>query len=326
MGELNKDPAKDANVLDAASDTVVVAFKLIDQEVKDLPAQIIKAVQSDDVQNAIKNALQEVADSQIKAQGAAPPPLPDPKDFLKKLITAGGTAAEQNVLKQIKDTTRYKSLEKGLQGILDAVKKTPIGVWFDKNDKLVYVIAGGIVLTGVTAMYFTRSGGAIAEPVFDLVKDKSFKITKLGDLVISASATKFNPDKRELGGKVLATLNLQAVKAELSLTIQAADTAVRGTGGAKVVVPLGKSVVTTFSGTVDPHAKTCTFGLSLDATHEGVRVDLLATVHDGKLTSGSLGLGTDRSIVKGIDLRPGVTGQIDAQNHMSVMGTVGIKF
>jgi hypothetical protein len=322
----NKDPQQSTSFSDAVSDTVTLAFKVVDNEPGDLPGQILKAMQSDDVQNAIKKALQEIADAQIKPKSGTPPPLPDPKDFLKKLVTAGGTAVEQNVLKQIKDTPRYKGLEKSLQVVLDTFKKTPIGVWFDKNEMLVYIIVGGIVLSGATAMYVTRSGSAVAAPAFDFVKDKQFKIVKLGDVVISASGTKFNPDKRELGAKVLASLNLKAVKVELSVTIQAADTAVQGSGSAKVVVPLGRDFVTTFSGTVDPTKKTVVLGLSLDATHAGVKVDLLATVQDGKLSSGSLNLGTNRSIVKGIDLRPGVIGTIDAHNGMSVMGTVGVSF
>jgi len=59
------DPADKPAVVDSASETVVLAFELADQEIAKSPERILDALQSADVQVAIKKAMEDFAKNKI---------------------------------------------------------------------------------------------------------------------------------------------------------------------------------------------------------------------------------------------------------------------
>src|SRR5262245_27958553 len=119
-------------VLDAFSETVVAGIELVDTEVPNLPSRLIKALESPEVQAAIKNALDDFARTRL-AKLPTTVSADDAKELGKAIASAGGDAVKDNVVGQIKTTSHYKDLDESLKKLGDELKRSPAGIWVEKN-------------------------------------------------------------------------------------------------------------------------------------------------------------------------------------------------
>ena len=133
------DPADKPGVVDSASDTVVLAFELADQEIAKSPERILDALQSADVQVAIKKAMEDFAKNKISKTPTTITEA-DAKELGKKILEAGGGAVVDHLTHEIKNTAKYVALDQSLKQLTEAIKKTPMGVWVDEHSTLLYII------------------------------------------------------------------------------------------------------------------------------------------------------------------------------------------
>jgi hypothetical protein len=325
------EPEKCIGVLDAVNETLVLGLKLVGEVPKDVDKILVNALQSKEVQDAITGYLNQFAKDKIKNTPTAFSEA-DARKFGKELVTRGVTAVGQSALNEVKKSPQFKKLEESADNILKALKCSGVGVWFDKNQTIVYIVAVGAVLSGAVAMYVARSGDAITEPAISLIKDKQVKFKLLGDILqVGGGLTKFKPSAREVEIKTIIATDLKVVKAEFSITTHFIDTNVQVSGTGKVVIPIARNVTAKVEGTIDPYdAKNVplSLGLGLEIGTGKVKLDLLGRLQsqDNKLVgSGSLGLGVLGSVQK-MPFNANISGKVDTLGGVGVMGTFTLHF
>lgn len=316
---------KCSGVLDASHESVVLGFSLVTDELTNLPARLVQAVQSPEVQTALKTALNEIAEDALKKQVSAYSGQ-EAREFARNLVTTGAKAAGESVVNQIKKSSKFQHLENQAQGVLDALKCSPVGVWFDKNEKWIYIVASGAALGGAVALYATRSGDAAVQPILSVLKDKPLKFKPFGKLEISGQITRFVPSKQEVGVKVFAATKWEKIEAKFSLSIQAVSSEVKAVGTAQVILPLGRGFIGSLEGTIDPQQSAYSLGLGIDLTAQKIRLNLLANIQDNKFSGGSLDLSA-RGVFKPLNLNTGISGKLDAETGgYTILGTLKGSF
>jgi hypothetical protein len=320
------EPEKCTGVIDATHETIVLGLKLAGELPKDIDKFLINAVQSKEVQDAITGYLNEIAKDAVKNNKTTFSEA-EAKKFGKELITRGVNATGQSVLGQVKKTTQYQKLEESAQNVLKSLKCSGVGVWFDKNQTMVYIVGAGVLLSGAVAMYVARSGDTVTEPAISLIKDKQVKFKLLGDVLqIGGGITKFTPSKRDVEIKTIVATDLKVVKAEFTITTHFIDTNVQVAGTGKVVIPITRDLTAKIEGAYDPYnAKSVplSLGLGLEFRSGNVKLDLLGRIQsqDNKLLgSGSLGLGVLGNIEK-MPFNANISGKVDTSGGVGVMGT-----
>ncbi|HLG17540.1 MAG TPA: hypothetical protein VJH03_24060 [Blastocatellia bacterium] len=316
---------KCSDVPGAVKETAVLGIKLVGDVAKDLDAYVVNALKSEEVQNEIKKALEEIARDNVSKA-----PVTFSGEEAKKLATSllnkSATAVGQDVFNQVKKSPGYRRLQKSAEGIVDSLKCSPTGVWFERNKKIIYILASGLLVGGAVGMYIARAGDTVAEPITSLIKGKKFTAKPIGTLEISAGSIQFTPSKREFQMELGAAADFKQIKAEVTVTGQAIDASARVAGaGGKVIIPFGK-VVTRVEGSYDPRNMKLApvqLGLGIEFTHKGVRFDLAGRVHmsNTRPTSGSISLGV-RGTVKGIPYNIDLGGKLDSHTGSAVMGTI----
>jgi len=312
-------------ILDASHETVVLGFSLVTDELSNLPARLVAAVQSSEVQSALTKALNEVADDALKKQ-ISTYSGPDAKDFVRNILTTSAKATGSSVVNQIKQSSKFQQLEKQAQSLLDSLQCSPVGVWFDKNDKWIYLVAAGAALGGAVSLYFVRSGDAATEPIMSVIKDKPLKFKPFGKLEISGQITKFTPSKQEVGLKVFAAGKWEKLEAKFSLSVDAVGPEVKALGTTQIMLPLSPGVIGTLDGTVDPQNKSYSLGLGIDLAPQKIRLNLLASIKDNKFSGGSFDI-SSRGVFKPLNVHTGISGKLDVETGgYLVLGTLKGNF
>jgi len=270
------EPAKCIAVIDAVEDTVVVAARLVDKSILDSPKLIIDALQSAKGQEAIKNALQQIANERLKE-------LPvqfsteEARKVADKLQSAGAQGLKDGLLEQVKKTHEYQRLEKSAQRVLDALKCSPAGVWVDEHEALVYIVGAGLILGGATALYIARTGDAVTDPVMTLLKDKKAKLKVRQNIEISGGLVKFVPSKREVELDAQAVAKWKPLQVKLSVSVQAVNEKFSVAGNGQVIFPFNGGLVK-LEGSYnarDPKAAPMSLGMGIQLQPEGLRIDIM---------------------------------------------------
>jgi len=214
---------KCGSVLNAAEETLVLAFKVGGATLLDSPETIQKILSDARVRKAIEQAATKQAKELVEKQQQG-----------KKVTSADVKAAASNVgkkasgplqkvgLKELeksaKGTKEYRELEKSLKLLECSWKKSPVGIFVDKNKKLLYVVGAGLAVSGAIAMYRFKAGDVVAGPATGLAS-KLVKFKVLGNVEIAAKEIKFVPSKREVGTKMLVTAKWKRVKVKFEAGI-----------------------------------------------------------------------------------------------------------
>ena len=113
------EPAKCTGVIDAVHETVLIGFELVGDLPQNVEGYLSTALQSKEVQDALREVLREHAEAKIKnnptniVEG-------DAKKLSSQLLTNAGKALGQNVIGEIKKSPQFKRLEKSAENIGDA--------------------------------------------------------------------------------------------------------------------------------------------------------------------------------------------------------------
>jgi len=262
--------------------TIVLAFDLVGYEAKKAPAQILRVLETKQVQEAVRDAMNEDAKAFLEQQrkglpisaGQAASQLG--ASVGKALLTTGG-----NELKYaIKRTSAYLDLERGVRDLQCSYEKSVIGVWVDEHKTQLIIIASGVVLGAMTAMYLTNTGDTPADWATQLAKDK-IKTTILGKLEVGVSQIKFVPSKREIGLQLYADTSKwkRFKESKFSVTVHAKDDKLTSLRlGFDTRSALGGGFYQTLGATADPVAGNYSLKIGIQGASGGLRLQILAEV------------------------------------------------
>ena len=326
-------PNRCADVLDAVNDTVLMGVQVTGSAIKDLDTHLRQALQSPQLQNAIKSTLEELAKKKL---GDVPVQFSeeDSKKLLGELAKKGAEAVGESVKEQIQRTPQYKELERRAQKILDALKCSPAGVWFDQNKMILYILGAGVLVGGATAMYVARAGDPVTEPVTSLIKDKKIRVPIPGNLEISASGFKFVPSKREVDVDLTLSGQWKTVKADFKVNVQAVDSSVQASAAGTVVIPFRLGLIRA-EGNFDPRnpqVAPLRLGLGLGITPGGgVKLDLVGSLQfrGTEVTAGSVALNARLNalpFLKGTNVAPAWNNSIDDKGVFRSLLTIEAPF
>ncbi len=267
----------------SAVNALVLTFNLVGYELKSGPSRIASALEDSKVQEAIREALNKELQTFLKETQQLPGSFTGGSQAARKIGLAVGKAAldpgTQKIVGDIKRSSRYKKLERGLRDLKCSFSKSPVGVWVDENKALLIVIASGLVIGGGAAMYVARAGDVPADLAASLAQ-KKLKTIQLGKISVGASKITFVPSKRELGLQAFVdTSKWKAVRFhKFTINVHAKDDKLTNLGvGAEVRVPIeGTGTHQFMSGYVDPVADKYQFMLGIRHSSKGLSVQLAA--------------------------------------------------
>ena len=279
-------PTPGSNLEDATTQVVVLAFDLVGQQAANLPTLLQNTLSAKPVQDAIQSTLQSFALKQNVAIATNTLTAKDAQDLLNAILNAAGGKAGDAALQQIKDSPAYKNLEKAIKDFQAAANSTPMGVWVDKNQAVVFITGIALVVGGAVALYATKTGGTVLNAVVGQIKNKPIQVFKVGKFTLQAQMLQFQPDQRALGAGVIATEKWQQLQVSVSLGVVATGAQVQQVNG-QVVVKTG-GVTITGAATDTPATRKVDLHLSIGLDKSHLTFGLGAIATGGKVTGGSL--------------------------------------
>jgi hypothetical protein len=215
------------NMSDAFGGLVVLAFDLLDSEVARAPERLIQTFKNPALLKAAENAVLSFAKS--RSPTASSQLTPEEIGKLQSSIVDGvKTAATEAYLKQIKESSKFKALEKQLKNFEDAAKSSAIGVWVDHNKGILYVVGAVLAVGAGVALYITKPSGKIYGMGIRELEKLKFEVLKVGTLKsgqvnLGIGNIIFDPTADRYGGKVTGKIAWEQLKIDLSLQIVTAN-------------------------------------------------------------------------------------------------------
>lgn len=215
------------NMSDAFGGLVVLAFDLFNSEVARTPERLIQTFKNPALLKAAENAILNFAKS--RSPTASSQLTPEEIGKLQSSIVGGvKTAATEAYLKQIKELSKFKALEKQLKNFEDAAKSSAIGVWVDHNKGVLYVVGAVLAVGAGVALYITKPSGPIYGMGIRELEKLKFEVLKVGTLksgqvTVGLGNIVFDPTAERYGGKVTGKIAWEQLKIDLSLQIVTAN-------------------------------------------------------------------------------------------------------
>jgi len=277
------------SVIDAAGNTVVLAFDLAGSQIADMPDELARAMKKPDVQAAIQQALAKFALGRQKS-GTTEVSDQEARQLGADLMDKAGGKLTDAVLEQLKKTPEFKRLEKSLTDLENALNSSPVGVWVDKNKNILYVVGAGLAIGGAVALYVTKTGGPVIDFPMSKLAGKPVQIFKVGGFALSGKMLSFKPDTREVGGALVGSEKWGKLDVSLELGVVATGDDVTKVEG-KVVLKT-KDIDLGIAGYGNPQKNTVNLGITFGLKNAGgqgpLTIGVTGVVQDGKLTGGKV--------------------------------------
>jgi hypothetical protein len=232
------------DVIDVAGETVVLGIKLVGKEIESLPTRVAEALEKPAVQQAIFDALKSFAQSHL-SRTPVTLSAQDSQALITAMANGGANAVKQDVIQQIKGSSRYKAVDQSLKDLAADFKKSPLGAWLDREKKWIYIVAAGAVVGGVAAMYLTRKGDLVGTRLLPLLGRQSITFQPIGELHLEVGFdhAAYSFEKHQGSVTTFATANWktakwEAVQAEVNVTATQVDSKLTLAAEGKVVIPL----------------------------------------------------------------------------------------
>lgn len=293
-----------SGVVDAASQVFVLAFDLADSEIPQLPEQIASAIASQRVQESIKKTLLDFAKTRSQT-GATVVTTAEATQLATSMGDGVKDAALEELEQIIKKTPEFKKLEASIKAFKEAAQSSSLGVWVDRNKKILYVVGASLALGTAGVLYITRTGGTVVSTAVDPLKGKEFEVLQIGILTFKASLWEFKPDARIFGGRVMTTMAWEKVTLDLKLGLLAEGTQIKEVEGQAILKSGGFGV--TMRGSGKPQVSEVNLGVTFDFSRQtglgafkvgagvmydsnkGVNAALSAALKSGKTSVGLTG-------------------------------------
>jgi hypothetical protein len=282
-------PSSAPSVVDAASNTIVLAFDLAESQIVNMPDELAKALQQKDVQDAIRSVLANLALAKQKS-GSTTMTEQEAMQVAQAVGKAAGDKITSSVLDQMKKTPEYKALDQSMKDLQQAMKSSPLGLWVDRNSGILYVIGAGLVLGGATALYVTKTGGPAVDFPISQLTGKSVQVFKVGQFSLKGSLLKFDPATQTAGAALMGTEKWDKLEVSVQFGVVATAGDVKQVSGQ--VVFKTPQVNLGLTGSAQPSDKTVNLGLSLRVSTTGqpgpLTIGLGAVIKDNKVDSAQL--------------------------------------
>lgn len=290
----------DGNMTDAFGGLVLLAFDLLDTEIARSPERLIQTFKNPALLKAAENAILSFAKS--RSPTASSQLTPEEIGKLQSSVIDGvKTAATEAYLKQIKESSKFKALEKQLKNFEDAAKSSAIGVWVDHNKGILYVVGAVLAVGTGVALYITKPSGPIYGMGIRELEKLKFEVLKVGALKLIASDLVFDPTAKRYGGKVTGKLEWEQLKVDLSLQIVTAN-AKAPEVTSEVGVKYGVISLTAIN-KVDLTKPKVDLTLKLSANKDRFGLSVAANIKDDNVTgSASASYKVAESLKLGVDL------------------------
>lgn len=217
----------EGNMGEAFGGLVLLAFDLLDSEIARSPERLIQTFKNPALLKAAENAVLSFAKS--RSPTASSQLTTEEIGKLQSSIVNGvQTAATEAYLKQIKESSKFKALEKQLKNFEDAAKSSAIGVWVDHNKGILYVVGAVLTVGAGVALYVTKPSGTIYGMGIRELEKLKFEVLKVGTLKsgqvsLGIGNIVFDPTAERYGGKVTGKIAWEQLKIDLSLQIVTAN-------------------------------------------------------------------------------------------------------
>ena len=160
-------------------------------------------------------------------------------DETKKLLSGLGDsitdAGSKELLEQIKKLPEYKKLEASVNAFKKAAESSALGMWVDRNKKILYVVGASLAVGTAGTLYITKTGGPLLNKALDPLKGKEFEVLQIGKLTLKAGLWDFQPDARILGARIMGTVQWERLTVELKFGLLAQETQVQKAEGEALV-------------------------------------------------------------------------------------------
>lgn len=212
----------EGNMGEAFGGLVLLAFDLLNSEIARSPERIVQTFKNPALLKAAENAVLSFAKS--RSPTASSQLTPEEIGKLQSSVVDGvKTAATDAYLKQIKELSKFKALEKQLKNFEDAAKSSAVGVWVDHNKGILYVVGAVLAVGAGVALYITKPSGTIYGMGIRELEKLKFEVLKVGALKLGVGGLVFDPTAERFGGKVTGKLEWEQLKIDLSLQIVTAN-------------------------------------------------------------------------------------------------------
>jgi hypothetical protein len=298
------------DLIDAASDTVVHVFELAGFETKNGVRQLTQALQRPDVQAQILRATYKdlIFQSGRRAAVTGSAAYRVRSEMLKSL--------QDPLLQQVEGSQSYKDLQKSVDRLVGAARKTPYGMWVDENRGLLILSGLSLAIGGAYGMYRFRTGDSVASQMAHLTA----KLPKLtaGRFEAGITVPTFVPSKRAIDIRPSFKYKGRPIEADVDFGLSVANDKVKDvTAGGTLIIPVGGAKLKLGADIANNAPLTLRAGVS--SSSSSVKVDGSIT---GKVQGGAVqfGLALDTTLsYKDVGLQLHV--QDDAGGKVS--GTVG---
>lgn len=313
----------EGNMGEAFGGLVLLAFDLLDSEISRSPERLIQAFKSPTLLKAAENAVLGFAKSRGPFSSSQ---LTSEEIGKLQSSVIGGvqTAATDAYLKQVKESSKFKALEKQLKNFEDAAKSSAIGVWVNDNKTVLYVVGAVLSVGAGVALFVTKPSGTLYGMGIRELEKLNFEVLNVGALKLGVSGLVFDPTAKRYGGKVTGQLKWEQLKIDLSLQIVTA-----GLKAPEVTSVVGVKygvISLTAANKVDLTKPKVNLTLRLSATKDRFGLSVAAHLKDDNVTgSASASYKVAESLKLGVDLsrknRPDMGGQTENLIMFELKGT-----
>lgn len=205
-----------SGTLDVGVTLVGVAIKVVWDEATKTPARALRALEKPEVQKKITEAVRNEAAKLARERAGGGKGSGQLSAAAAGAIgKTAGKAVLNDVKKQVENSPGVKQIKAEGKRLTEAFKKSPVGVFLDTHDWVIYVVAA----VGVAA-----AGGA-AVAIYNAKNDTLGKALEqidvtipIGTFTIGAKVTSFKPSTHDAGGRLTLKRTLTNVKYELGLS------------------------------------------------------------------------------------------------------------
>jgi hypothetical protein len=165
------------DVLASAKRVVRLSIELAGDEAERVPDRLARVLNSREVQDALRKALEEegrkLLEEQLEAakKGTPPPLAPDSEKVALAIGKGVYNAAPSEYLKLVKDSPQFKELEQAFDAVLKDFNCTPFGAWIERNQTVLIIVGAVLAVGTATAFYLTQTGDVVTKPLAGVGKE-----------------------------------------------------------------------------------------------------------------------------------------------------------
>jgi hypothetical protein len=312
--------AGDADIAKLTDDLVVLSIQVVGDVAGNFPAYAQKILGDPAVQRQLTDELTKLAQKRFEAASGAPS-KDKPEDQAGAFVKKAGEILKPAALDELKKIPAVQDLLKKAGQLGDALKKTPVGVWVDEHDTVVYLVAAGAALSGVVALYALHTGDVVTDTLLPLLDNKQ---VKWQGYTFGVTSLRLEPSKGggELKGFVTKSWKKVEVKLDLMGKVVGGHVKAVG-GGVQVIVPVEDAKVTASATATANTDGTGSLGIGVSVEKGKLKIDVLAEARKLALPKGPGPAGGPALPNYGLSAKAGVSGEVAPNVRLGVEGNVG---